>query len=83
MRSVLQIIAAAVTGLLMLAACNNAENPGETDSAETSASGDRAPVIVIGVDGAEWQVIEAMVDNGELPGFRQLMEEGAYGHLLN
>lgn len=83
MRSVLQIIAAAVTGLLVLSACNNAENPAETNSAETSASGDRAPVIVIGVDGAEWQVIEAMVDNGELPGFRQLMEEGAYGHLLN
>ncbi len=40
-------------------------------------------VVVVGVDGAEWAVINRLVAQGELPGFAQLMEEGAYGQLMN
>ncbi|MDX1626424.1 MAG: alkaline phosphatase family protein, partial [Wenzhouxiangellaceae bacterium] len=43
----------------------------------------RPPVILIGIDGAEWSVIEDMVARGELPGFRRMMQEGIHGHLLN
>jgi len=83
MRHFVRTIVAAMTVVLLLAACDGSESPANRQPAENSIPDDRAPVIVIGVDGAEWRVIEAMVDNGELPGFRQLMEEGAYGHLLN
>lgn len=61
----------------VLAACSDG-------SRQDSAADDTAPeVIVIGVDGAEWQVIEDMVGRGELPGFARLMQEGTFGHLLN
>jgi len=83
MRHIVRTIVVAMTVVLLLAACDGSETPADRQPAENSSSDGRAPVIVIGVDGAEWRVIEAMVDNGELPGFRQLMEEGAYGHLLN
>ena len=67
--------------LLALAACSDApQTDRPTDDADPAASPE---VIVIGVDGAEWQVIEDMVGRGELPGFARLMEEGAYGHLIN
>lgn len=70
-------LAAAAT-LVLLGGC------GDNDSqAPDIDQADRNPVVVIGVDGAEWQVIEDMVEDGELPGFGALMEEGAYGHLLN
>lgn len=70
-----------VCSILALAAC---QNESRTDSSADDADPQSPPeVIVIGVDGAEWQVIEDMVGRGELPGFAQLMEEGAFGHLLN
>jgi len=40
-------------------------------------------VILIGVDGADWGVINNMAAQGELPGFARMMEEGAFGDLLN
>ena len=38
-------------------------------------------VISIGLDGATWEVIKPLVDQGELPTFKQLMEHGAWGML--
>lgn len=74
---------ASLAAILLLTGC------GESDRESTGAldsppePGKRAPLIVIGVDGAEWNVIHDLVERGELPGFRRMMEEGAYGHLLN
>jgi hypothetical protein len=64
---------------LLLAACgdsNDAGDPGRT-------AGGGPPVIVVGIDGAEWDVIEPMMAAGELPNFRRFVDEGAYGHLIN
>lgn len=70
-----------VFSILLLAACSDssqtAQSPGDSDP------GEPPEVILIGIDGAEWQVIEDMTGRGELPGFSRMMEEGAYGHLLN
>ena len=38
-------------------------------------------VAVIGLDGATFDLIEPGVESGELPTFRRLMEQGAYGRL--
>lgn len=38
-------------------------------------------VLVIGLDGATWDLIKPWVDNGELPTFKRLMEGGTWGKL--
>lgn len=38
-------------------------------------------IIVIGLDGATWDLIKPLADAGELPTFKKLMEEGAWGDL--
>jgi len=38
-------------------------------------------VLVIGVDGAEWDVIEPLMEEGRLPAFSRLVKEGAHGKL--
>lgn len=43
----------------------------------------RNPVMMIGIDGAEWSVIDSMIERGELPNFARFKKEGAYGHLIN
>lgn len=67
--------------ILLLAACS--DEPQESRPADDVDPDGPPELIVIGVDGAEWQVIEDMVGRGELPGFARMMEEGAFGYLLN
>ncbi len=38
-------------------------------------------VAIIGLDGATWKVIQPLVDRGELPTFKTLMENGKWGNL--
>jgi len=39
------------------------------------------PVIVIGVDGLEWNVLAPLIRSGEMPALSALMEQGVYGKL--
>jgi hypothetical protein len=48
--------------------------------AETEST--RNPVVFIGVDGATWDIIEPMMDRGELPNFKSIRERGAWGPLI-
>ena len=41
------------------------------------------PVVMVGIDGAEWQIIDEMIADGELPNFAKIKSEGAWGHLIN
>ncbi len=41
------------------------------------------PTVLVGVDGGEWQVIDQMIADGELPNFAKIKNEGAWGHLIN
>lgn len=41
------------------------------------------PVVVIGVDGGEWNVINSMIENGELPNFKRLIDKGVAADLVN
>jgi hypothetical protein len=39
------------------------------------------PLLVVGVDGADWQLMEPMLARGELPNLQALRERGAWGPL--
>ena len=40
-------------------------------------------VLIIGWDGADWKVLQPMLDAGELPNLASLIEKGAYGDCLS
>jgi predicted AlkP superfamily phosphohydrolase/phosphomutase len=40
-------------------------------------------VIVLGIDGGDWQVIEPLVKDGKLPAFKRFMSEGRWGTLIS
>jgi hypothetical protein len=42
----------------------------------------RSPLIVVGIDGATWDVIDPMIAAGELPNFARLKQQGAWGPLI-
>ncbi|MCK4511716.1 alkaline phosphatase family protein, partial [bacterium] len=43
--------------------------------------GPPGPILVIGIDGAEWSVMEPLLEAGELPNLARLMADGASGPL--
>ncbi len=48
--------------------------------AEAGGSGDRR-VVLLGIDGADWNIIQPMMDAGRLPHLKRLVTEGARAHL--
>lgn len=44
---------------------------------------DMKRVLVIGMDGATWDLIKPWAERGKLPTFRRLLEEGAHGDLIS
>lgn len=51
------------------------------DGDRAEAGRNPAPVLLIGVDGFEWNVVLRMIHDGHLPQIRQLMQKGSYGFL--
>lgn len=45
------------------------------------AGAPRAPIVLVGVDGGEWDVVLPLVRQGRLPVLAGLMQRGAYGRL--
>ena len=72
-----RLIQALFTAILLvsLAACSG---PGAGGPA---TPGDRNPWLVVGIDGAEWKVIERLWEEGKLPNLRALAEAGTRAHL--
>jgi predicted AlkP superfamily phosphohydrolase/phosphomutase len=46
------------------------------------AAGAHKPLIVLGIDGATWDVIDPMIANGELPNLARLKAGGAWAQLI-
>ncbi|MCP3962456.1 MAG: hypothetical protein GY719_31830 [bacterium] len=63
--------------LLTTYGCSEPETPPEEAPAEPLGH----PVVVIGVDGMEWDVALPMLAAGELPNIARLMESGSFGKL--
>lgn len=51
----------------------------EPDKKKTEASGER--VLLIGWDGADWGVIDPLMDDGKMPNLARFVEEGVMGNL--
>ncbi|MFO0984521.1 MAG: alkaline phosphatase family protein [Planctomycetota bacterium] len=73
--------------VLVLAAasgCDDADAPHTAPAAETPpALPPVHPVILLGLDGATWDVIDPMLARGELPHLRQLIDRGCRGPLMS
>lgn len=48
---------------------------------ENLQGGDIPRVVIVGVDGCDWEVLGPLVEEGRLPTFARLMREGCYGPL--
>ncbi len=80
-RQVPAIVLLAAAALLAYAACGDRDRAPADGVATGPAASSRGRVILFGVDGADWQVIEPLVKRGRLPSFRRFVEEGSTGVL--
>jgi len=64
--------------ILIIAISIGAMNCKKTDSNPIQA---QAKVTILGLDGATWEIIDILINQGELPGFTQLKKQGAWGNL--
>ena len=48
-----------------------------------AADATRPRLVVIGLDGADWQILAPLIDRGALPNLARLMREGSHGELLS
>ncbi|MCZ7585267.1 MAG: hypothetical protein M5R36_19100 [Deltaproteobacteria bacterium] len=46
-----------------------------------TGSGDQARIIFLGIDGAAWSLLTPLMESGDLPSFRRLLERSSYGFL--
>jgi hypothetical protein len=73
---------APVLGAYLLVASLAATLPACGDRpGEDAAAGARPRVVIVGLDGADWQVIRPLAEAGRLPAFERLLREGASGIL--
>ena len=68
-----------VSGTAPAASASAPAPPSAAESAPATAL--RTPVLLIGVDGMEWSVVEPLLAQGKLPAIRRLMDRGTYGYL--
>ncbi|HKQ98964.1 MAG TPA: alkaline phosphatase family protein, partial [Candidatus Polarisedimenticolia bacterium] len=68
---------------ILVAGCARG-GPAETSPAPGGAGSDRPPrVILFGIDGADWALINPLIDQGRLPNLQSMVREGASGTLLS
>jgi predicted AlkP superfamily phosphohydrolase/phosphomutase len=60
------------SGLLLFASCSRVETEAEPVSRK---------VVILGIDGLEWDVMGPLLESGELPNFARLVHEGSWGEL--
>lgn len=71
-------LALALAAVLLMPGCS--DNAGDEVRGEAEAT--EAPrVVLIGVDGLDWERVDAMITDGELPNIARLRERGASGVL--
>lgn len=55
-----------------------AEKCGMSSSVSSTSA---APFLLVGLDGADWDVVMPLVEQGKLPNLKSLMDRGTYGYL--
>ncbi|MBN1878667.1 alkaline phosphatase family protein [bacterium] len=48
---------------------------------DTTSQGNPSGLTILGLDGATWEIIDPLIEKGELPGFKHLKEKGSWGNL--
>lgn len=76
-----RFLCAVLTAIIAAAIAGCGEDGRDAESGGRSP--ERHRVVFIGIDGAEWDVMRPMMERGELPHLKALMERGASGHLVN
>lgn len=77
------LAAAALTAAFICAAPDEKPRDPNPAAVREGAAGCPTKILLLGVDGADWAVMEPMVQRGELPTFRRLRERGSWGTLLS
>lgn len=72
-------------GMLFLLAVSNlaCEAPEELSNEQRPGRRGVHRLVVVGMDGATWDVIDPMITKGELPHFAALRDRGVYGDLIS
>ena len=65
--------------VLLCPACGGSQEPARTARGAGGETGGK--VVLIGVDGADWNVIRPLMETGKLPNFRRIVQDGASGIL--
>ena len=75
----LLLVGALVTGLVV--ACHS--SPSEVDPSDSRRGGSAKhhPIVLVGMDGLEWDVVLEMIQDGRLPALAGLMRRGVFGEL--
>ncbi len=74
-----RVIGVSVCVVALVAAAVGASSHAGTVSALGGGTRDIPRVVIIGVDGCDWERLEPLVAAGRLPTFQRLMSQGVYG----
>ena len=66
---------------LVLQSCGGGVTPQSIEQLEAMSHDTGVKILVVGIDGATFDVMQPLIDAGELPHFRQLIENGVSGTL--
>lgn len=73
-----------VAGVLLSGCARGEPTEGASREAGGATGGDRPPrVILFGIDGADWAVINPLISKGRLPNLEKMVREGSSGTLLS
>ena len=76
---------AALASVLWLSACGapseESTNGLESDRIRDLSRETNVPILLVGLDGADWQIAEPLMRNGLLPNLAALRERGAWGNV--
>jgi hypothetical protein len=76
------LLAALLVTVAAWSGCSGPAEPAPAPAAPDRPRGaGRAPLVLLAIDGVEWDVVLPLVHRGQMPTFRRLMEQGVYGRL--
>src|SRR5262245_48458815 len=72
-----------IIGLLLLccATASTGASPPNTSTGPATVTPKPARVLLVGLDGADWQIAGPLIDAGKLPNLARLRSAGAWGDL--
>lgn len=75
------LVAVCIVGMLFTLSRFGPTAPAESAIPDLPPASETQRLIIVGVDGASWNVIDHMIGQGELDNFRELIENGTSGRL--